>query len=250
MTILITGGTRGIGYAIAKHLAKKGETLFLVYHSDGATASKAKTVLTSQGAEVHLIQADVGSKLDCQRVMDEIKEESGQLDHIVHSAAMIYPTGLLDADLDKFTNAIETNGLSLLYLVQMAQPLLRRGSSIVFISSLGSRVAPPGLGYAALGAGKALAETIILYLVPELAPLGIRINTVAPGITGTQSVATMLGSKENADAALARSAKANPSGRNTEGSDYTSLVEFLLQPEAEFIQGQVIAATGGMGLIR
>jgi len=250
MTILVTGGTRGIGFAIAKQLAKKGETLFLVYNSDKVAAANAKTALTNQGAAVHLIQADVGSRSDCQRIMDEIKQQSGQLDHIVHAAATIYPTGLLDADLDKFTKAIETNGLSLLYLVRMALPLLRRGSSIVFISSVGSRVAPPGLRYAALGIGKALAETIILYLVPELAPLGVRINTVSPGITETESVAKMLGSKENADAALANSAKANPSGRNTQDSDYASLVEFLLRPEAEFIQGQVIAATGGMGLIR
>ncbi len=72
--------------------------------------------------------------------------------------------------------------------------MLGRGSSVVFISSAGARTARPG--YAALGVGKALAEAVIRYLVPELAPLGIRINAAAPGLVHTTSVAKMTGSEE------------------------------------------------------
>lgn len=250
MSILLTGGTKGIGLAIARHLAKPGEELFLVYHRDEAAATEAKTQIEKTGATTHLIRADVGSIEEVSSLMSDIERTSGKLDHIVHAAAMIYPTTLLDADLTKFSKAIETNGLSLLYLVQRAMPLLRRGSSIVFISSLGAHATTPGTQYAALGTGKALAESLILYLVPELAPRGIRINAVAPGLVHTTSVATMVGSEETAKAVVKRAAEMNPSGRAIRDEEYTSLVEYLLTPEAGFIQGQVIAATGGAGLVR
>ena len=158
MSILVTGGTKGIGLAIALRLAKPGEELFLVYHRDEAAAADAKLKIEKTGATTHLIKSDVGSIEEVRSLMNDIQVTSGELDHIVHAAATIYPTTLLDADLEKFSKAIETNGLSLLYLVQRALPLLRDGSSIVFISSLGAHATNPRSRYAALGTGKALAE--------------------------------------------------------------------------------------------
>ena len=239
MTILITGGTKGIGLAIAEHLAARGEPLVLGYHSDEAAAAEAVERLTALGASAKAVRADVGEIADVARLVEAC---AGPL-HIVHSAASIYPTPLLQADLETFTKAIQTNGLSLLYLVQTALPLLDRGSSIVFISSAGARTVLAN--YAALGAGKALAESLIRYLVPELAPRGVRINAVAPGLVATTSVAKMAGGDEAASRVLERGARANPSGRLTEGADYAAVVEFLLSPAATFVQGQVIHANGG-----
>ncbi len=249
MSVLVTGGTKGIGLAIARRLAGAGTTLFLVYHSDAAAAVTAKAQIEAEGATAHLICADVGTVDGASQIMGEIGGLSGSLDHIVHAAAMIYPTTMLDADLPRFSKAVETNGLSLLYLVQKAMPLLGRGSSIVFISSAGAR-APIRPNYGALGAAKALAEMIMLYLVPELAPLGIRINTVSPGLVHTAAVAVMAGSEAAAEKAVESAARANPSGRAARDSDYTALVEFLLNPEAEFVQGQIIGANGGAFLVR
>lgn len=250
ISVLVTGGTKGIGLAIAKRLAGEGKTLFLAYHSDAEAADRARAEIEAEGASVHLICGDVGTVEGAAHIMDEIASRAGSLSHIVHSAAMIYPTTMLGADLAQFSRAVETNGLSLLYLVQKAMPLLGRGSSIVFISSSGSRVVNAGSNYGALGAAKALAETIMLYLVPELAPLGIRINAVSPGLVHTTSVAAMVGSEEAAGAIVERAARSNPTGRAARDSDYTALTEFLLGPEAEFIQGQVIAANGGAVLVR
>ena len=244
MTILVTGGTKGIGLAIAERLARPGETLVLAYLGDAAAAAEAKSRIQAKGARAVALRADVGTIDGCARLMSEIGGLGHGLKHIVHSAAMVYPTNMLDADLEKFTHAMQVNGLSLLYLVQKAMPLIGRGSSIVFISSAGARTARPN--YAALGNGKALAESIIRYLVPELAPLGIRINAVAPGLVHTTSVAKMSGSEETALKRVAQYAQANPSGRASRDSDYASLVEYLLQPEAEFVQGQVIHANGGV----
>ena len=244
MTVLVTGGTKGIGLAIASYLARAGDPMVLNYHSDAAAAVAAKARIDATGAAATLVRADVGTVEGCARIADETAQVHSGILHIVHSAALIYPTTLLGADLEKFARAVHTNGLSLLYLVQKALPHLSRGSSIVFITSNGARTVVSNT-YGALGTGKALAEGIIRYLVPELAPRGIRINAVAPGLVHTTSVATMVGSVEGAAKLVERAGKANPSGRETRDSDYASLVGYLLSPEAEFVQGQVIAATGG-----
>src|SRR5579864_325676 len=135
MTILITGGTKGIGLAIAQRLARPGETLALAYHSDAAAADAAQALIAAKGANVRAIACDVGDIASAAELMAEVARLGAAPLHIIHSAAMIYPTSLLDADLHRLTGAIQTNGLSLLYLVQPALPLLQRGSSIVFISS-------------------------------------------------------------------------------------------------------------------
>jgi enoyl-[acyl-carrier protein] reductase III len=247
MAQLITGGTKGIGLAIAKRISRPDDTTFLVYHSDEAAAADAKAVLEAAGTSVHLIKADVGSIEGAQTIYAQVAETGARLTGIVHAAATIYPTNLLDTDLVKFTKAIETNGLSLLYLVHQLRPAMNRGTSIVFISSMGARIPSPF--YSALGVGKALAESVLRYLVAELAPKGIRINAVAPGLVETSSVADMVGSEEAAQRVFEKAAKTNPSGRLSKDSDYASLVEYLLTQDAEFIQGQVIAATGGVGVI-
>ena len=244
MAILVTGGTKGIGLAIALRLAKPGETMAVAYHSDEAAAADAKAQIARTGARAAAIRADVGTIDGCADLMSQIAALDGGPLHLIHSAAMIYPTTLLDADLEVFTLAVQTNGLSLLYLVQKALPLLDRGSSVVFITSAGARAAI-STRYGALGTGKALAEAIIRYLVLELAPRGVRINAVAPGLVHTTSVAAMVGGEAAALALVERAARTNPSGRASRDSDYTSLVEYLLSPEAEFVQGQVIQASGG-----
>ncbi len=243
MTILITGGTKGIGLAIAERLARPGETLALAYHSDAAAAGAAKARIVAKGASVQAFRSDVGDIGSAAELVAEVARLGAGPLHIVHSAAMIYPTSLLRADLARFTAAIHANGLSLLYLVQPALPLLQHGSSIVFISSAGAR--QPQAGYAALGVGKALAESLVRYLVPELAPRGVRVNAVAPGLVRTGSVANMLGSQAAAEQLFERAARSNPSGRMSNDDDYAAVVEFLLGPGAEFVQGQVIHANGG-----
>jgi NAD(P)-dependent dehydrogenase (short-subunit alcohol dehydrogenase family) len=242
MTTLVTGGTKGIGLAIAERLGRGGERLVLAYHSDEAAAGDADARLRAAGASATVVKADIGTLDGVAHAIAAVGEPDGPL-HIVHSAAMIYPTTLLDADMGRLTQAIHTNGLSLLYLVREALPKLGRGSSVVLISSAGART--PQARYAALGVGKALAESLMRYLVMELAPRGIRINAVAPGLVATGSVAGMVGGAEAAAQLLERAGRANPSGRLSQDSDYAAVVEFLLSPAAEFVQGQVIHANGG-----
>lgn len=242
MTTLITGGTKGIGLAIAAYLARPDQQLVLAYRADVQAATAAKARLAATGAKVRTVQVNIGDVDDVGRMMDGLEDDGGPL-HIVHSAAMIYPTSLLEADIDRFGEAMQVNGLSLFYLVRKALPKLSRGSSIVLISSAGARTASSN--YAALGVGKAMAESLMRYFVTELAPRGIRINAVAPGLVATTSVAGMVGGEEAATRVFERAARSNPSGRMSQDSDYASVVAFLLSPAAEFVQGQVIHANGG-----
>ena len=243
MTLVITGGTKGIGLAIAEHLARPDRRLVLAYRSDDDAAAAAKARLAPTGARVSTVQVNVGDVEDVGRLMAGLQDDGEPL-HIVHSAAMIYPTSLLEADIARLDEAMHVNGLSLFYLVRKALPLLSRGSSIVLISSAGARTV--SANYAALGVGKAMAESLMRYLVAELAPRGIRINAVAPGLVATSSVAGMVGGEEAAARVFERAARSNPSGRMSRDADYAAVVAFLLSPAAQFVQGQVVHANGGV----
>jgi len=241
-TIIITGGIKGIGFAIAKRLAAKDVHLILGFFNDIDTAAGAKSSLEKLGATVTTVRSDLGETAGVKALVDCVNDDGPV--HIVHNAAMIYPTNLLSADMAILSKAINVNGMSLLSLVRAAMPVLKSGSSIVFVTSAGAKVARPG--YAALGLGKILAEGIIRYLVPELAPLGITINAVAPGIVATTSVAAMVGGEAAADKVLANAARMTPQGRIAQEDDFSGVVEFLLSPAAKFVQGQTIHANGGV----
>ena len=244
MTILVAGGTKGIGLTIAKAFAKDAGDVFLAYHSDGQAALAAEEAVIAAGGRAHLIKADIGTSQGCARMAEAVRRTCGKLDQLVHCAVDAYATAALDADPARFARAIAANGTSLLYLVQAALPLLQRGSSIFYLTSRGGRIVVPN--YAAVGVAKALAESLMRYLAVELAPKGIRINAVAPAIVETDAVRALFGA--SAGELVRSSASQNPSGRGVTDADYTNLMRWLASPEAEFIQGQVMFVNGGANL--
>jgi len=241
MAILITGGTKGIGLAIAERLARPGVAIYLNYRQDEAAAALAVERLKALGAVAHAIRCDVATPDGARSLLEEVAKTTDRLDVIVHGAVKVLVGPLMELDAQAVADAITVNGTSLVFLVQAARPLLRPGSSIVFLSSRGTRQVVPN--YGVIGAGKALAEALIRYLVPELAPLGVRINCVAPGTLDTEAIRTLFGDKT--DDFLLSEATGNPSGRNITHDDYTGLVAFLAGPDAKMIQGQVIFVNGG-----
>ena len=243
--ILITGGTKGIGLAIAERLAAPGVAIYLNYRQDKHAATRAAERLATLGAVPHLICVDVSTPEGASLLMAEVAKTTDHLDVIVHGAVTVLVGPLMDMDGRALADAITVNGTSLVFVVQAARALLCRGTSIIFLSSRGSRQIVPG--YGAIGAGKALAEAFVRYLVPELAPLGVRINCIAPGTLDTEAIRTLFA--DQTDAFLQSEAAGNPSGRNITHDDYTGLVAFLAGPDASMIQGQVMLVNGGQYLI-
>ncbi len=241
MSILITGGTKGIGRAIALAFAEPGVDVFLNHAGDDAAAREARSLVEATEARCHVIKQDVGTPEGARAVLDRVAATVDTLDQLVHCAVRAIPKRALDCDAHDFTAAVNLNGTALLYLVQAADPMLVRGSTVFFLTSRGGRTVVPN--YAAIGVAKALAESLVRYLASELAPRGVRVNSVAPGVVHTDAVRALFG--DQAAEIVKHAAENNPSGRGVRDEDYTSVIRFLASPEAAFVQGQTIFVNGG-----
>lgn len=246
MSILVTGGTKGLGRATALRFAAPGIDVFVNYHSDEAAAENTAAAIREKGGVAHLVRADLGTVEGAQAAVAAVAQATDRLDQVVHCAVDASLRGpLLDMEPDRFGRAVQCNGLALLALVQSAVPLFRRGSAVVFVTSRGSQVAVSG--YGAVGAPKALGEALVTYLAVELAPLGVRANSVAASTLDTESLRSVL-SEERAIRWLDRAAKQNPSGRLVELSEVVDAIEFLCSDGAAMIQGQRLNVDGGFYL--
>ncbi|MGH6796805.1 MAG: SDR family oxidoreductase, partial [Roseiarcus sp.] len=143
MTILIVGGTKGIGLAVAKAFAPDAGDVFLAYHDDDNAARAAAEAVGQAGGRAHLVKADVGTPEGCKATVAAARAITDRLDQVVHCAVDAYASAALDADPDRFAHAVTTNGTSLLFLVQAALPLLSRGGTIFYLTSRGGRIVVP-----------------------------------------------------------------------------------------------------------
>ena len=243
MAILVTGGSKGIGRAIATRFGAEGADVFINYHRDDEAAEAARADIEDGGGTAYLVKGDVSTPAGAREVVEDVAQEVDQLDQVVHCAVDPLSASVLDIDPERFTEAVTLNGIGLLYIVQAAFPLLDEGSTVFFMSSRGSDTVVPG--YAALGASKAFGECLIRYLAKELAPHGIRANTVAAGPLDTEAIHSVLDDPEER---LAAAAEANPSGRGLDFDDVTEAVVWLASPEAEMVQGQLLFVDGGLYL--
>jgi enoyl-[acyl-carrier protein] reductase III len=237
-SVLITGGSRGIGKAIALRFASLGASRVAIGYMRGdAAAEETAAELRALGAEPVLVRGNVASA----RVAEEVAA-LGPLDVLVHAAATGVIRPALETEDKHWDWTLSANARALLSLTRAAAPSMPSGSSIVGISSLGSaRVLEE---YALVGASKAALEALVRYLAVELAPRGIRVNAVSAGVVETGALDYF----PNKEAMLEMGAR-NPVGRLVTPEDVAGCVTFLCSPEAAMVRGQTLVIDGGWSLL-
>lgn len=245
MAICVTGGSSGLGRAIAERFARDGTDVFVNYHADDEAAAAAVAAVEAAGGVPHLVKADVGTVDGVRELIGAVREAGvDRLDQIVHCAAKAVGGPLVEVDPVELRESIAVNGLALVDLAREAGPLLGEGSTIFYLSSRGARFVIPE--YGALGTAKALGEHVVRYLAKELAPRGIRVITVAPGAVDTAALRAMF--PDTYQERLAASAASNPMGRGVELADAAALCEALCEAELSMVTGQTITVDGGLSL--
>jgi enoyl-[acyl-carrier protein] reductase III len=236
-SVFVTGGSRGIGKAIALRFAREGASRVAIgfFRSDAA-AEETAGELKELGAEPVLVRGNVAG----DRVAREVAE-LGPLDVLVHNAATGIIRPALETEDKHWDWTHSANARALLSLVRAAAPAMQPGSSVVALSSLGaSRVLD---NYALVGTSKAALEALVRYLAVELGPRGIRVNAVSGGVVETGALEHF----PNREEMLEIGAR-NPAGRIVTPEDVAGAVCFLCGPDAEMIRGQVLVVDGGFSL--
>jgi 3-oxoacyl-[acyl-carrier protein] reductase len=188
-TVLVTGGSRGIGAAIAKKLASIGMNAVVNYASrEHEAAQITKEIAAINGGRAIAVKGDVSKSDEFARLFDEAESRFGGLDMLVNNAGLMSPMPTADVDEEKFDRLFAINVRGVLNGCKLAAKRLRDGGSIVNISTSVIGMSPPG--YGPYCASKAAVEALTRSLSKELGPRRIRVNAVAPGPTDTELLST------------------------------------------------------------
>jgi enoyl-[acyl-carrier protein] reductase III len=238
-SVLVTGGSRGIGRGIALRFAELGAARVAIsYLRNDRAAEETAAALRERGAEPLTLRGNIGDPDKAAQLV----AGAGPLDVLVSNAAtgVIRPfEELTEKHWDWTLNA---NARALFTLARNAAPAMQAGSSIVAISSLGGeRVLDD---YLLVGTSKAALESLVRYLAVELAPRGIRVNAVSAGLVDTGALEYF----PDRERMLREFRERTPAGRLTEPDDVAAVVTFLASPEADMIRGQVVVVDGGYAI--
>jgi enoyl-[acyl-carrier protein] reductase III len=237
---VVTGGTRGVGLAIARHLCTAGCEVLLNYAGDTVAAERAIRELSGCGGKAHTWRGDITAPDAVDDLLDETERVFGRLDIFVHNAAVFHPiptTGTDRAGSD--VDMAVALGPLLHGAARLARLLPPGTGRIIAISSTGARAVVPG--YLGLGMAKSALEALVRYLAVEFASNGVAVNAIAAGKLDKGD--GQHGPVEQR--VLART----PAGRLTTARDVAGVVAMLCRAEAGALHGQVITIDGGMTLL-
>jgi enoyl-[acyl-carrier protein] reductase III len=238
-SVLVTGGTRGIGKAIALRFASLGaKRVALGYMRNDKAAEQAAEELRAAGTEPVLVRGNIAS----DRVVAECASH-GPYAAVVHNAATGVIRAALETEDKHWDWTLAANARALLSLARACAPDMKPGSSIVGVSSLGStRVLE---NYVLIGTSKAALESVVRYLAVELAPREIRVNAVSAGVVETEA----LDHFPNREQMLQAARRRTPAGRMVEPADVAAAVGFLCSDEAAMVRGHTLIVDGGYSLL-
>ncbi|MBU2889912.1 SDR family oxidoreductase [Celeribacter halophilus] len=238
-TAIVTGGSRGIGAAIATRLGKEGFNVIVNYAGSEVAAEKVVAEIEASGGKAVVAQADVADSAAVKRMFDLAESAFGGVDVLINNAGIMKLGPLAQADDAQIESQIDINLKGPINTMRVAAKRLRNDGRIVNLSS--SVAALKFETYGIYAATKGAIEVLTGILAKEMRGRGVTVNAVAPGPTGTE---LFLDGKS--DAVIEKLSKANPLERLGTPEDIANVVAFLVGPDGAWVNGQVLRANGGM----
>jgi NAD(P)-dependent dehydrogenase (short-subunit alcohol dehydrogenase family) len=243
--VLVTGASRGIGRATARAFAAEGAQVILNYRSDKAGAQAALAEITAGGGRATLLQADVSQPAEVARMVEAIEDHLGAIEVLVNNAGAVNRQPFLDVSLEELDAVFATNVRGVFYLSQLvARRMARRGrGAIIHVSSILAQQTIAGR--TAYAASKGAVESLTRAMALDLAPHGIRVNAVAPGLIRTEMLLDAL-----PDPALQEQLQRYiPFGRFGNPDEMADAIVFLASPAARYITGVLLPVDAGLRVL-
>lgn len=237
---IVTGGTRGIGRAIALKLADHGANIVINYRNSDKEAEELKAILEEKGVKVLTVKCDISNFEDSKNLMDKCKEVFGKIDILVNNAGITKDTLIMRMKEEDFDNVIDVNLKGTFNCAKHASAIMlkqRFGKIINMTSVVGIAGNAGQVNYAASKAG---VIGLTKSLAKELGSRGLTVNAVAPGFINTDMTASL------SEKVKEEASKNIPLKRLGDPEDVANLVGFLASDAANYITGQVINVDGGM----
>jgi len=236
---VVSGGSRGIGRAIATTLAADGIAVVVGYATEVAAATDVVDAITAGGGRALAVRADVADDVAVGAMFDAAEDTFGGVDIVVNSAGRLMLSPIVDVDLDELDALHRTNIRGTFVMAREAARRVRSGGAIINLST--SIVGLQFPTYGAYAASKGAVEAITLVLARELRGRDITVNAVAPGPTATE---LFLDGKD--DATIEHLTKQPPLERLGTPEDIAGVVAFLSGASGHWVNGQIVRANGGI----
>jgi NAD(P)-dependent dehydrogenase (short-subunit alcohol dehydrogenase family) len=237
---VVTGGSAGIGAATASALADSGYSVLVT-----GRRREALDRVGGRSRHIHPVQADVREPSAAARIIAEVERRFGRLDVLVNNAGLFSAASLTEADSELMSALFETNVYGPTYLFQAALPLLEAsGGAVINVTSTLARKAVPDVGL--YGASKAALEQLTRSWALLAAPIGVRVNAVAPGPVETGILEASGLESDEVDRIKAAERRSIPLGRRGEPEEIASWIVFLADDQTRWVSGQVLGVDGGL----